>query len=184
MMKTALERLNIDTRGGLAGRVFAVLLPLLLLQTGQAQGTLAGTDISNQVAMGFEIASIPQQTLSNIDVFTVQGLIDVSITKSATVISDGQSCNSAPCDPVPGATIRYTLQVDVSGTGTAENLLITDNIPTNTRYTPSSITLDSSTLTDAPGDDPGSFSGNLVSVDLGNTSGPANFVITLDVTIN
>ena len=123
-------------------------MPLLLLQTGQAQGTTAGTDISNQVAMGFEIASIPQQTLSNIDVFTVQGLIDVS------------------------------------GTGTAENLLITDNIPTNTRYTPSSITLDSSTLTDAPGDDPGSFSGNLVSVDLGNTSGPANFVITLDVTIN
>jgi uncharacterized repeat protein (TIGR01451 family) len=184
MMKTALTRLNIDTRGGLAGPVFAVLLPLLLLQTGQAQGTPAGTAISNQVAMDFEITSIPQQTLSNIDVFTVQGLIDVSITKSAQVISDGQSCNSAPCDPVPGATIRYTLQVDISGTGTAEGLLITDNIPANTRYTPSSITLDSSTLTDGPGDDPGSFSGNLVSVDLGNTSGPAKFVITLDVTIN
>ena len=183
-MKTALTRLNLDARGGLAGPMLAALLPLLLLQTGQAQGTPAGTAIANQVAMDFEIASIPQQTLSNIDVFTVHGLIDVSITKSATVISDGQSCNSAPCDPVPGATIRYTLQVDVSGTGTAENLLITDNIPANTRYTPSSITLDSSTLTDAPDDDPGSFSGNLVSVDLGNTSGPANFVITLDVTIN
>ena len=98
-MKTALTRLNLDARGGLAGPMLAALLPLLLLQTGQAQGTPAGTAISNQVAMDFEIASIPQQTLSNIDVFTVQGLIDVS-------------------------------------------------------------------------------------VDLGNTSGPANFVITLDVTIN
>jgi len=105
-MKTALTRLNLDTRCDLAGTVLMALLPLWLPQTGQAQGTLA------------------------------------------------------------------------------ENLLITDSIPVNTRYTPSSITLDSSTLTDGPGDDPGSFSGNLVSVDLGNTSRPANFVITLDVTIN
>ena len=183
-MKIARTRLNFDAHGGLTGPMLAALLPLLLPQTGQAQSTPAGTTISNQVALNFEIANIPQQTLSNNDVFTVQGLIDVSLTKSAEVISDGQSCNSAPCDPVPGATIRYTLQVDVSGTGTAENLLITDSIPANTRYTPASITLNSSTLTDAPGDDPGSFSGNLVSVDLGNTSGPANFVITLDVTIN
>ena len=183
-MTTALKSLNFDARCGLAGPVLAALLPMLLPQTAQAQGTLAGTTITNQVVADFEIANIPQQTISNNDVFTVQELIDVSISKSAAVISDGRSCNSAPCDPVPGATIRYTLQVDVSGTGTAENLLITDSIPVNTRYTPSSITLDSATLTDGPGDDPGSFSGNLVSVDLGNTSGPANFVITLDVTIN
>ena len=349
-MKTALTRLNIDARCGLAGPVLAALLPMLLPQTGQAQGTPAGTTVSNQAALNFEMAGAPQQTLSNNDAVTVQELInvaaiwqdaanvittspaleqaltyrvrntgngietftlginnsppgsdnfdpsnprihldgngnnsydgplldplytpgsndplldangndsvvlfvlndipvgpadgntgdsrltvqsttagasgsvagtilsglgdggadaivgsskavaistgsyqilnaalDVSITKSAAVISDGQSCNSAPCDAVPGATIRYTLRVDVSGTGTAENLAITDSIPANTRYTPSSITLDSSTLTDGPGDDPGSFSGNLVSVDLGNTSGPANFVITLDVTIN
>jgi len=185
-MKTALTRLNIDARGGLAGPVLAALLLLLLLlpQTGQAQGTLAGTTIANQVALDFEIDNIPQQTVSNNDVFTVQGLIDVSISKSAAIISDGQSCNSAPCDPIPGATIRYTLLVDVSGVGTAENLAITDSIPASTRYTPSSITLDSLALTDGPGDDPGSFSGNLVSVDLGDTSGPANFVITLDVTIN
>lgn len=110
--------------------------------------------------------------------------VDVTLTKSAEVVPDGQLCDSAPCDPVPGATIRYTLQVDVSGTGTAENLLISDGIPANTRYTPSSITLDSTPLTDTAGDDPGSFSGNLVSVDLGNVTGAANFVITLDVTIN
>ena len=350
MMKTTLTRLYFDARGGLAGTVLAALLPLLLPQTTQAQGTPAGTTVSNQAVLNFEVTGTPQQTLSNNDTVTVQELInvtaiwqdaasittttsaleqaltyrvsntgngietftlgvnnsppgsddfdpsnprihldgngnnsydgpgldplytpgsndpqldantndsivlfvlndiptgpadgdsgdsrltvqsttagaggaiagtilpglgdsgadaivgssqavasatgsyqvlnaalDVSITKSAAVISDGQSCNSAPCDPVPGATIRYTLLVDVSGTGTAENLAITDSIPANTRYTPSSITLDSSTLTDGPGDDPGSFSGNLVSVDLGNTSGPANFVITLDVTIN
>jgi len=178
-----LKCLNFDACNGWVSR-FPGALVLFLLLTGQACGTPTGTTISNQVVLDFEIANLPQQTLSNIDTFTVQALIDVAITKSATVISDGQSCNSAPCAPVPGATIRYTLQVDVSGPGTAEDLVITDSIPTNTLYTPSSITLDSTTLTDGPGDDPGSFSGNLVSVDLGNTSGPANFVITLDVTIN
>jgi uncharacterized repeat protein (TIGR01451 family) len=110
--------------------------------------------------------------------------VDVTLTKSAEIIADGQYCNDTPCDPVPGATIRYTLQVDVTGSGTAESLVVTDSIPANTRYKPSSITLDSTPLTDSPGDDPGSFSGNLVSVDLGNISGASSFVITLDVTIN
>ena len=112
------------------------------------------------------------------------GSIDVSIAKSAEVVPDGQVCKNAPCDPVPGATIRYTLQVNVTGTGVAENLAITDSIPDNTTYTPASITLDSTPQTDTTGDDPGSFSANLVSVDLGDTTGPANFTITLDVTVN
>lgn len=112
------------------------------------------------------------------------GSIDVSIAKSAEVVPDGQVCRNAPCDPVPGATIRYNLQVNVTGTGVAENLTITDSIPDNTTYTPASITLDSTPQTDTPGDDPGSFSANLVSVDLGDTTGPANFTITLDVTVN
>lgn len=350
MMKTALTRLNLDAHRGLAGPVLVALLAMLLPQTARAEGTPAGTTVSNQARLNFEMAGAPQQAQSNNNAVTVQELInvaavwqdaaniittspaleqvltyrvrntgngiesftlginnsppgsddfdpfnprihldgngnnsydgplldplyipgsndpqldangnnsvvlfvlndipagladgetgdsrltvqsttagaagsvagttlpglgdsgadavvgsgsavasargsyqvintpiDVNITKSARVISDAQSCNSTPCDPVPGATIRYTLQVDVSGTGTAENLAITDSIPANTRYTPSSITLDSTPLTDTPGDDPGSFSGNLVSVELGNTSGPANFVITLDVTIN
>jgi len=350
MIRTAPIRLNFDAKLGLAGPALVALLTMLLPQTAQAQGTPAGTTVSNQALLNFEIAGTPQQTLSNNNAVTVQELInvtaiwqdaanittaspaleqvltyrvrntgngiesftlginntppgsddfnpsnprihldgngnirydgplldplyipgsnnpqldangndsivlfvlndipagldnsetgdsrltvqsatagaagsvagtllsglgdsgvdavvgnssalasatgsyqvvnvapDVSITKSAEVISDNQSCNSAPCDPVPGATIRYTLQVDVSGTGTVENLAITDSIPANTRYTPSSITLDSTPLTDTRGDDPGSFSNNLVSVDLGNTSGPENFVITLDVTIN
>mgnify|MGYP001820094744 FL=1 len=112
------------------------------------------------------------------------GSIDVSIAKSAEVVPDGQVCKRAPCEPVPGATIRYTLQVEVSGSGIAENLVITDSIPANTSYTPESITLDSTPQTDATGDDPGSFTADLVSVDLGDTAGPANFTITLDVTVN
>jgi uncharacterized repeat protein (TIGR01451 family) len=166
--ETGDSRLNVQaTTAGAAGSVAGTILPGL---GDNGADAVIGSSSALATATGsYQVVNAP---------------LDVSITKSAAVISDGQSCNSAPCDPVPGATIRYTLQVDVSGTGTAENLAITDSIPDNTRYTPSSITLDSTPLTDTPGDDPGSFSGNLVSVDLGDTSGPANFVITLDVTIN
>jgi uncharacterized repeat protein (TIGR01451 family) len=110
--------------------------------------------------------------------------LDVAIIKSAQVINDGYSCNSPPCSPVPGATIRYALQVDVTGSGTADKLVITDSIPANTTYVPTSISLDAVPQTDNVDADAGSFGGGIVTVDLGSVSGPATRVITLDVTIN
>ena len=110
--------------------------------------------------------------------------LDVEITKSAQVISDGNSCNSPPCSPVPGATIRYVLQVNVTGAGVADNLVITDGIPANTTYVPSSISLDAVPQTDIVDADPGSFGSGIVTVDLGSVPGPDTRVITLEVTIN
>jgi len=110
--------------------------------------------------------------------------LDVAIIKSGQVINDGVSCNSPPCSPVPGATIRYALQVDVTGTGTADNLVITDSIPANTTYVPASISLDAAPQTDNVDADAGSYSSGIVTVDLGSVPGPATRVITLDVTIN
>ncbi len=110
--------------------------------------------------------------------------LDVAIAKSAAVISDGAGCTTAPCDPVPGATIRYALQVDVTGSGSADNLVITDSIPVNTTYVPASISLDSVPQTDSVDADAGSFGSGIVTVDLGSVPGPATRVITLDVTID
>lgn len=110
--------------------------------------------------------------------------LDVAIIKSEQVISDGVSCNTPPCSPVPGATIRYALQVDVTGSGTAGNLVITDSIPANTTYVPATISLDSVPQTDNVDADAGSYGGGIVTVDLGSVPGPATRVITLDVTIN
>ena len=110
--------------------------------------------------------------------------LDVAVIKSGQVINDGVSCNTPPCSPVPGATIRYALQVDVTGTGTADNLVITDSIPANTTYVAASISLDSVSQTDNVDADAGSFGGGIVTVDLGSVPGPATRVITLDVTIN
>ena len=111
--------------------------------------------------------------------------IDVNILKSAQVVSDGAGCTSAPCTPVTGATIRYTLQVNVTGVGTINNLVITDPIPTDTTYVNESIDLNSASLTDSGVDaDAGNFSANTVTVNLGNITGAVTHFINFDVTIN
>ncbi len=111
--------------------------------------------------------------------------IDVSILKSAQVISDGVGCSVAPCAPIPGATIRYELQVNITGVGTINNLVITDPVPSNTTYVNESIDLNSASLTDSSVDaDAGNFSANTVTVNLGNISNAVTHLITFDVTIN
>ena len=111
--------------------------------------------------------------------------IDVNILKSAQVISDGAGCTVAPCSPVTGATIRYALQVNITGVGTINNLVITDSIPVNTTYVNESIDLNSAALTDSGVDaDAGNFSANTVTVNLGSISSAVTHLITFDVTIN
>lgn len=154
--------------------------------TAGAAGAAAGSVLAGLGDGGADaVVGSSNASTAVIGTYTVSAsAVDVSLAKSATVLVDGLLCSKAPCDAVPGATIRYTLQVDVTGGGTADNLVITDSIPGNTTYVPASITLDSSAQTDAGGDDAGTFSPGLVSVDLGDVTGPDSFTITLDVTVN
>lgn len=109
----------------------------------------------------------------------------VAIVKSV-VINDPLGGNQ----PMPGATMTYTLLVTVSGPGTATGVVITDPIPTNTTYQTSSITLNSTAQTDAA-DSPTDESdynitnaGN-ITVNLGDlTSASPAQTITFDVIIN
>lgn len=113
----------------------------------------------------------------------------VAITKSVTII-DTQGGNS----PETGATLRYSLSVQVGGATPVGNLVVTDPIPVNTTYTPNSITLNSVAQSDAA-DAPIDFADfnisnlNTVTVDLSqggavNIAPPAIFTITFEVTIN
>lgn len=107
----------------------------------------------------------------------------VSYVKSA-VVSDLLGGNS----PSDGATITYTLLVSVSGSGSADNVIITDAIPTNTTYVSNSLTLNAGSLSDAADADAGDFNisnANNITVDLGNlTNASGNQTITFAVTIN
>lgn len=108
--------------------------------------------------------------------------VTVSVVKAQTV-----SDQYAGTQPIPGATIRYSITVTVTGTGTAVGVVITDPIPANTTYTAGTLKLNGAPLTDGAGDDAGDY--NLtnpgkVTVSLGNlTSASAVQTITFDVKI-
>ncbi|MGI9271349.1 MAG: hypothetical protein ACR2QT_06205 [Woeseiaceae bacterium] len=76
--------------------------------------------------------------------------------------------------PIPGATITYTITVEVMTTGTATASAVSDLIPTYTTYVPASITLNTLALSDAIDADAGEY----------NTSGAATVVVRLgDLTL-
>jgi uncharacterized repeat protein (TIGR01451 family) len=110
----------------------------------------------------------------------------VNIVKSVTVIGG---------NPIPGATLRYSLAVTVAGVSSVDNLVITDAIPANSTYTANSIVLNNVPQTDAddaPGFDYSDFNfsaANAISVDLSqggavSIAPPSSFTITFDVTID
>lgn len=64
--------------------------------------------------------------------------------------------------PVPGATITYTITVDVVGSGTATASAVNDIIPTYSTYVANSIRLNGGALTDAIDADAGEFDTSVV----------------------
>lgn len=114
--------------------------------------------------------------------YVVSG-ITVNVAKSAAVTDP-----FGGTEPVPGATIRYTISVTATGAGTAVGVVITDPIPANTTSTAGTLTLNAAGLSDAAGDDAGDVGGTTagtVTVSLGNmTNATPVQTITFDVTIN
>jgi uncharacterized repeat protein (TIGR01451 family) len=78
------------------------------------------------------------------DAGAYQVLSPVNILKTLSVID-----TVGGTDPHPGATLRYQLDVTVSGNTAVDNLLIADLIPANTTYTDASILLNGAAQTDA-----------------------------------
>jgi len=107
----------------------------------------------------------------------------VNLVKSV-VITDPFGGNQ----PVTGATLTYSIDVTVTGPGTATSIVITDPLPANTTYTAGTLTLNAAVLTDVVDADAGDVSGttpNTVTVNLGDLT-PASPVqtITFETIIN
>jgi uncharacterized repeat protein (TIGR01451 family) len=106
--------------------------------------------------------------------------VNVVITKTVTSIVDPNGTAVL----MPNAVMTYQIAVVLTGSGTADNLVITDPLPANTSYVPNSILVNSVAKTDAVDADNAEFSANTVTVTLGNVAAPANIVITFKATIN
>jgi len=109
----------------------------------------------------------------------IAGITTVDLVKAASV-ADPFGGTSA----VPGSTVTFTITANVTGSGSVSDLMITDAIPADTTYVAGSLTLDSSALTDASGDDAGEASATDIAVDLGTVPGGTSRAVTFDVTID
>ncbi len=76
----------------------------------------------------------------------------VNVVK-AQLVSDSFGGN----EPVPGATLTYTITVDVASSGTAAASVVRDTIPALTTYVPNSITLNGAAISDLTDGDAGEF---------------------------
>jgi len=107
----------------------------------------------------------------------------IAILKSAVVVDPyGGS------QPVAGATITYELSVIATGTGTTNDVTVSDAIPFNTTYNPGTLRLNESPVTDVVDSDPGDVGATTpgtITVHLGDVAvgGPGQ-IITFTVTID
>lgn len=76
--------------------------------------------------------------------------VQVSVVKAQAVVDP-----FGGTEPLPGATITYTITVEVTSTGTATSSVLRDPIPTYTTYVSNSLTLNATTLSDAADADAG-----------------------------
>ena len=109
---------------------------------------VAGTSGANQAATGEYIVAE----------------VTVVITKSAVVADQFGGTL-----PIPGATITYTIVVEVTDSGTATSVVVTDPIPASTTYVADSLTLNAAALTDDANGDAGEL----------DTSGAPTIVVRL-----
>ncbi|WP_432770668.1 MAG: DUF11 domain-containing protein [Sphingopyxis sp.] len=103
----------------------------------------------------------------------------VSLVKSAVILDP-----FGGTEPVPGATITYTITATVAGSGSLNGLTVTDNIPADTSYVAGSITLGGSTLSDAVDGDAGNYDGTRIAVALGTVAGGQTRTVTFQTMID
>jgi hypothetical protein len=96
----------------------------------------------------------------------IASLATVTLTKSATIADPYGGTN-----PVPGATVTYSIVSHVTGSGTAGSLQVADTFPTGTTYQAGSMTMGGTALTDAADSDAGTATSTGITVTLGNVAG-------------
>lgn len=105
--------------------------------------------------------------------------ISVELAKSATVADP-----FGGTEAVPGAVITYSITASVLGTGSINNLLITDAIPADTTYTVNTLTVDGGARSDAADADNGQASAAGIEVLIGEAVAGSAHTVIFAVTID
>jgi uncharacterized repeat protein (TIGR01451 family) len=111
--------------------------------------------------------------------FYAQGsTLRVGLRKSAVVHGD-----ASRTDALPGEMVAYSLHFSGEGEGMVTDAVVTDPLPANLSYVPGSLQLDGAALTDATGDDAGSFADGNVAVRIGDRIAPFDNLITFQAVV-
>jgi uncharacterized repeat protein (TIGR01451 family) len=171
--------------GGLTvGNIGRVTL-LADAQTPGAAGSVPGTVLANAGTGGLD--AIVGTTGAD---GSAGGDYEVSFATVALVKSIAQIVDPYGGDrPYPGAVVTYRITADVTGSGTAEAVVISDSIPADMTYVSGSMRLDGVAQTDAddaPTDasDFGVTTANAITVNLSNMVAPATRIFEFNTTIN
>jgi len=152
-------------------------------------GTLAPGETKYYLA----IATIPAGTSDQtVDTTTLTAISDFdntvtdSITLSTTVTAPSLTITKAVSptgDQPPGTELTYTITVNNTGTGNAQNVIVTDSIPSFTNYVSNSVTVQGIAKTDDIDGDHVSVVGGVVKVQIGTMGPGGSRTITFKVNI-
>jgi uncharacterized repeat protein (TIGR01451 family) len=138
---------------------------------------------SSSHSAGFQVApsiALPDGSIvENNATLQANRLSDINATAYTTVRSAVAFTNSTktvtPTLTVPGATLTYTIYITNSGAAAGNNVIVTDQPPSQTTYVPGSITGTGADDSGAP-----TLVWNLGTVAAGATIGPLTFQVTID----
>lgn len=120
------------------------------------------------------------------DAYRVGALL--TLAKRVIHVQDPFGCSAASgCRIVPGAILTYRIDVVASGSGTLDDLVLSDPIPANMRYVPGSLVVDGTPRTDAADADLADFGisqPDTVTVSPGSVSAPLTSWFSFRALIN
>ncbi|MCY0963742.1 hypothetical protein [Parathalassolituus penaei] len=154
-------------------------------ETVDTRGGTPGSSISGAGSGGAPDAVVGNNYTSNATGTLELGTSSANVSINKTIVGTVDPFGGNTL--VPGSVVTYNIAVVV--TGTVNNLTISDPIPSQMDYVASSLTLDSTALTDSSSDtDAGSFNSSLgtsgtVSVNLGSPSSGSSYTIQLKAEI-
>jgi uncharacterized repeat protein (TIGR01451 family) len=161
---------SVPDTGALAADAVINILAAVSVPPGTADGTSDSLTVTGTSTFNTGVSDIATDT-------TDVNAPDVTVVKSVS-----------PAGPqIPGTTLTYTIVVTNNGTGDANTVVLTDNVPANTTFVAGSITLNAVSKTDAGGDDEADHNvttAGAVTVDVGTLVPTATATVSFQVTIN
>jgi uncharacterized repeat protein (TIGR01451 family) len=130
---------------------------------------------AGQTATSVVVTGLTQGQAVSQGAYVVDGAV-VTIKKSILYPTDANAL-------IPGTELKYRLLVEVQGIGSVDNLIVNDPLPAQLNYLANSITVGTVAKTDALDADNAQFVNNTVSVNLGNITAPATYVIEFRATL-